>query len=304
MKKLLVTGTSGFLGWNVCREASKTYDVYGVYHSHTLEIENVKMVSLDICDHDAVVSMFKEIKPDSVIHCAAIPDPNACEKNPDLSYKVNVQASIDIAKACKEIGAALVFTSSDLVFDGEHSPYKETDPVGPISIYGRHKVEAENGMKQTYPQVTICRVPVMFGDSGPCSKSFIQPIIANLTSGKPVTLFSDEYRTTVSGRTAAQALLIGISHPGQTFHCGGKERISRYDFGLLLCKAIGVDIALVKPVLQKDIVSAAKRPRDVSFMSNKMFGLGYEPKRLVEQLEELECVRQFNSGKGSALYIP
>jgi dTDP-4-dehydrorhamnose reductase len=304
MKSLLVTGASGFLGWNVCRAAAAAgWKVTGAYRSHPLSINNVETIGLDLTDHGAVSRAVAPLRPDAVIHCAAEPNPNACEEKPALSRRINVEASIILAETCRRQGVQLVFTSTDLVFDGEHAPYGENDLPGPISVYGNQKVEAEQGMRQAHPGVTVCRVPVMFGDPGPCSKSFIQPLLKNLRQGVAIRLFSDEIRTTVSGKTAAQGLLLCIGKPGETFHLGGRQRISRYDFGLLLCRAIGAPESLCVPVLQKDAIatapSAAPRPRDVSLTSDKAFAMGYDPRPLPKQLSELDCIREYSRPRRS-----
>jgi dTDP-4-dehydrorhamnose reductase len=293
MKRLFVTGASGFLGWNVCRAAAAGagWNVHGAYLSHPLTIDAVTLIRLDLQDPLAVQGALEKIRPDAVVHCAAMPDPNICEQRPGDSYNVNVQASIALAAACGRKGISLVYTSTDLVFDGEHAPYRETDPQGPLSVYGRHKAVAEKGMREAYCGVTICRTPVMFGDPGPCSKSFIQPQIAALRQGKQVKYFCDEVRTPVSGKTAAQGLLMGIEHPGETLHLGGPQCISRYEFGLLLCAAIGAPASLAVPVPLTQNTAPAPRPRDVSLVSDKAFALGYAPKPLEEQLRELECIR-------------
>jgi dTDP-4-dehydrorhamnose reductase len=292
LKRLFVTGASGFLGWNVCRAAAAGagWNVHGAYLSHPLTIDAVVLIRLDLQDPLAIQGALEKIHPDAVVHCAAMPDPNICEQRPGDSYNVNVQASITLAAACGERGISLVYTSTDLVFDGEHAPYGETDPQGPLSVYGKHKAAAEKGMREAYPGVTVCRTPVMFGDPGPCSKSFIQPQIAALRQGNKVKYFSDEVRTPVSGATAAQGLLMGTGHPGETLHLGGPRRITRYEFGLLLCAAIGVPASLAVPVPLSQNTAPAPRPRDVSLVSEKAFVLGYAPRPLEEQLRELECI--------------
>jgi dTDP-4-dehydrorhamnose reductase len=292
MKTLFVTGASGFLGWNVCRAAvAAGWDVYGAYLSHPLSIDNAKTVQCDLVDGAAVERVLGELRPNAVIHCAAMPDPNVCELNPDDSYRVNVMASVGLARACAAGRIALVFTSTDLVFDGERAPYRETDAVGPVSTYGKHKVEAEKAMQQAHPAITICRVPVMFGDAGPCSKSFIQPQIVALRQGKQVKYFSDEFRTPVSGKTAASGLLLCIDKPGETFHLGGRQRVSRYEFGLLLCRALRADASLAVPTLLKEYKGPARRARDVSLTSDKAYAIGYDSKPLDEQLQELDCIK-------------
>ena len=212
--------------------------------------------------------------------------------HPVESHRINVQASVTLAAACRSQGTALAYVSTDLVFDGEHAPYAENDTQGPVNVYGQQKAEAERGMRTAFPGVTVCRVPVMFGDAGPCSKSFIQPQITALRRGEPVKYFSDEVRTPVSGATAAQGLLLCLDKPGETFHLGGRQRVSRYDFGLLLCAAIGARQSLAVAVSQNDITGPrAPRPRDVSLVSDKAYALGYSPALLDEQLAGLDCVK-------------
>jgi dTDP-4-dehydrorhamnose reductase len=291
MKKLIVTGASGFLGWNVCRAAQKTWEVFGIYHTRPITIANVKTLQADLADQKPLEIVFNDIRPDAVVHCAAYPDPNKCQTNPDASYRDNVQAAIIIASLCAKQGAQCVFTSSDLVFAGNNPPYDEESPVGPVNIYGQHKVAAERGMCKAYPDVTICRMPLMFGDAPAPAKSIIQPLIAAIVDKKEVTLFSDEYRTPVSGATAAKGLLLALERAPGLIHLGGREHVSRYEIGLLVAKVLDKDASLMAAALQKDNTMAAPRARDVSLSSEKAFDLGYDPGTLEEQLRELECVK-------------
>ena len=130
-----------------------------------------------------------------------------------------------------------VFTSTDLVFDGLNPPYKETDPVSPVNLYGEQKVMAERGILVRYPVAAICRMPLMFGVATPPATSFMQPFMQTLREGKELSLFTDEFRTPVSGKTAAQGLLLALAISG-IIHLGGKERVSRYDFGRLLIEVL------------------------------------------------------------------
>lgn len=291
MKKLLVTGASGFLGYNVCLAARGSCDVFGTFHSHPVSIDKVKTLRVDCADHDPLSIVFRDIRPDAVIHCAAYPDPNLCQQNPAGSYRNNVQASIAIASLCNQQGIPCVFTSSDLVFAGDKPPYDEQSPVGPVNTYGEHKVAAERGMADAYPDVTICRMPLMFGDALAPAKSIIQPIISAIVEKRELKLFTDEYRTPVSGSTAAQGLLLALEMSSGLLHLGGRERISRYDFGLLVAKALGKDASSIVPALQKDQTFPAPRAKDVSLVSEKAFDLGYNPKTLEEQVRALECVK-------------
>ncbi len=295
MPRLLVTGASGFLGWNVCREAvfQGNWEVYGAYFSHAFSIDGVKTVRIDVQDPEATRVALQTIQPSAVVHCAALPDPNACEKDPEKSHALNVDASVALAKICADMGIDCSFTSTDLVFDGEHAPYGETDALGPLNVYGVHKAEAEKAMRRVHPGVVICRMPLMFGDVGPWSKSFIQPLMQQMSEKKEIRLFTDEFRTPVSGRTASRGLLLTIGKTGETFHLGGAFRLSRFEMGTLLCEACGADVSLVKPALQKEFTAPAKRARDASLRSEKAFALGYAPLPVAGQLGELACVADF-----------
>ncbi len=284
MQKLLITGASGFLGWHLCELASKKWDVYGTYFSHSLEIPGSKLVKVDLTDFAELKRVFQEIQPSAVIHTAALSQPNYCQTHQEESRSINVTASLNIAGLCADNSIRCVFTSTDLVFDGVKGFYKETDSVNPVNIYGEHKVMAEVGMLECYPQAAICRMPLMFGDATPTATSFLQSFLKTLQEGKELKLFTDEFRTPVNGKTAAEGLLLALEKVQGIIHLGGKERISRYDFGALLVEIFAIPNAKITASQQKDVKMAAPRASDVSLDSSKAFELGYSPLSLREQL--------------------
>ena len=288
MKKLLVTGASGFLGWNLCQQARYNWQVYGTYYTHSVEIPGVNLIKIDLRDFHCLQKLFIDIQPNAVIHTAAASKPNYCQVHPQESYSINVTTSLNIARFCAEYNIPCVFTSTDLVFDGKNSPYRESDRVSPITYYGEQKVEAEQKMLEIYPQTTICRMPLMFGLPSPVANSFLQSFIVNLKTGKELNLFIDEFRTPASAITASQGLLLAIEKQIQgILHLGGKERISRYDFGLLLADILQLSPTSIKPSKQQDIVMTAPRSPDTSLDSNKAFNLGYQPLSLREELIDI-----------------
>ncbi len=287
MKKLLVTGASGFLGWHICQLAKPECEVYGTYCSQTLEIPNVRLIKLNLTNFQEIKRIFNDIKPDAVIHTAAQSSPNFCQLNPDETEAINVTASCNIAGLCADYSIPCVFTSTDLVFDGLNPPYKETDSVCPINYYGEQKVKAEEGMLLRYPQTAICRMPLMFGMATPTASSFIQPFIQILREGKELSLFTDEFRTPVSGTTAAKGLLLALDKVQGYIHLGGKERISRYEFGRLLVEVLQLPGTGLKVGKQADVKMAAPRPSDVSLDSSRAFALEYAPLSLQEELAAL-----------------
>lgn len=287
MKKLLLTGGSGFLGWNLCQLAKSKWDIYGTYFSHPESIPGVTLLKVDLTDFQAIKGLFQEIQPAAVIHTAAQSNPNVCQTQPQESYPINVTASCNLAGLCADYAIPCVFTSTDLVFDGLNPPYRETDPVSPICYYGEQKVMAEEGMLERYSQTAICRMPLMFGLAAPTATSFIQPFIKTLAGGKQLNLFTDEFRTPISGATAVQGLLLALAKVQGIIHLGGKERISRYDFGYLLAEVWQLPTTTIKACLQTDLKMAAPRPPDVSFDSSMAYELGYTPLSLRAELERI-----------------
>lgn len=290
MKKLLITGGNGFLGWNLCGVAKESWDVFGTVFSHNIDIPGCKKVPVNLTDYNSLKKMFIDIQPEAVIHTAAESQPNSCQTNPDESYRINVETSVNIASLCADSTIPFVFTSTDLVFDGLNPPYSEEDPVSPVSIYGEQKVNAEIEILKLYPEAAICRMPLMFGDPSPVSNSFLQPILSNLKDNNPITLFTDEYRTPANAYSTARGLLWALENISGIIHLGGKERISRYEFGIKVAEYCRFDKSLIKPILQKDIQMPAPRSPDVSLDSSKAFEMGYSPLPLIGEFRQLGCM--------------
>jgi dTDP-4-dehydrorhamnose reductase len=291
MKKLLVTGASGFLGAHICQQAKQTWNVGGTYYERAIANPDIALFKVDLTDFTALKQLFADFQPEAVIHTAAQSKPNFCQEHPDASYAINVTASLNIARLCSDRAIPCVFTSTDLVFDGLNPPYCESDRVSPISYYGEQKVLAERGMLECHPQTAICRMPLMFGAANGTASSFIQPFIKILKEGKELKLFTDEVRTPVSGSTAANGLLLALEKKVEgLLHLGGKESISRYQFGLLMAEVWQLPTENIKPCLQKDVPMSAPRSPNVSLNSDRAFALGYQPRSLQEQLQDLTII--------------
>ena len=100
MKRLLLTGASGFLGWNICQVARENWSIYGTYYSHPLSIRDLNLIKIDLGIYKDLKSLFKEVNPEAVIHTAVVPNPSFCEENKSLSYRINTEAAINIAGLC------------------------------------------------------------------------------------------------------------------------------------------------------------------------------------------------------------
>lgn len=290
MKKLLITGASGFLGWNIIQRAKSDWIIFGTFLSHPLNTSDCKLIKVDLTNFLDLKQLFNQTKPNAVIHAAAISDINFCQENRLVSHRINTDASINIAGLCSDRRIPCLFTSSDLIFDGINPPYSEDDEPSPVNVYGEQKAKAESGMKARYPETVICRMPLMFGDPGPVAKSFIQPLLKAIKSGIEINLFVDEFRTPVSGKNAAEGLMIALNKLPRVIHLGGMERISRYEFGNLLVKLFKIKNVKLNPIRQKDLNMPAPRPPDVSLNSSKAMTLGFQPNTIKKELEFLQKV--------------
>ncbi|UCG14275.1 MAG: NAD(P)-dependent oxidoreductase [Deltaproteobacteria bacterium] len=292
MKKLLITGVSGFLGWNIAKLTRGEWHVFGTVYSHPVRIPDVNAIRMDLTNYHELKQLFGDVRPDAVVHAAAASDPNFCQLNQAASFRINVEASVNISYLCADSTIPYVFTSTDLVFDGLKPPYRETDPVGPVSVYGEHKAQAEERILTSYPKAAVCRLALMFGLSGSGRKSFIQPMITAMEKGKELSLFVDEFRTPIGVRSAAKGLLLALNEVTGVIHLGGVDRISRYDFGKLMQRIFTFENAKITPCKQNDIRMAAPRPPDVSLDSSKAFALGVKPLSVAKELQHIRAELQ------------
>jgi dTDP-4-dehydrorhamnose reductase len=291
MARLLVTGASGFLGWNICLAARVDYSVYGAHFGNPVGVEGVESRRVDLHDSHRLERAFREVEPDAVIHAAAVSDPNQCEAEPEYSHAINVAATKKWAELCAETKIPFIFTSTDLVFDGTRAPYRESDRTAPVSRYGRQKAEAEQLVLEAHPGAAVCRMPLMFGDAPAHASSFLQPTIEALRKGETLRLFTDEYRNPVSGASAARGLLVVLEKGySGVLHLGGRDRVSRFEFGEMVCR-IMAGVGRIEAVKQADILMAAARPADVSLCSDRAYSLGYDPPPIEQQIRALSCLQ-------------
>lgn len=155
--RILVTGASGQLGYDVERELERR----GIEHLGTSSRE------LDITDRAAVEHLMQSYRPDAVIHCAAYTKVDLAEDEPERCWAVNADGTRNLAAACREIGAKMLYISTDYVFPGAgERSYETGDPTGPVNTYGRSKLAGELAVQSLLEKYFIVRISWVFGKNG------------------------------------------------------------------------------------------------------------------------------------------
>jgi len=269
--KVLLTGASSSPGFKTLIElVNKGYTVYAQYNTHPIETRhtNVEPIKLDLTQYDRVVETFNSIKPDVVIHMAALGNVDLCETDREQAWKVNVEATRLLAKLVSKHGAMMLYLSTDYVFDGERGIYSEEDVPDPVNFYGLTKFVAEEIVKSLVEKHIIVRSSAIFG-LGMGRKNFGKFLVEALSKGQKVKAIVDQWLSPTLNTLLAKAIMELLEKEIYgLFHIAG-ERVSRYDFAIKLAKRFGFNENLVEPAKMSDFKWIAKRPRDSSLDCSK-----------------------------------
>ncbi|RPI75562.1 MAG: NAD(P)-dependent oxidoreductase [Ignavibacteriales bacterium] len=288
--KILITGGGGLLGQYLNIELSRENDILSIYHRNPGNCLDYKSIFSDITDYNNLEKIFIDFLPDIVIHNAAVSNPQmASAINPKLVYEINVNATKKIAELCERYNSKLIYTSTDLVYAGYRgSMLKEDAKLIPITLYAETKLMGEVKIQETFDNYFILRVALLFGFGLNHSKNHFQEMYENFKSKRRVRLFYDQFRTPVSLKEAAAIInhLCNVNVKGEVINFGGKERVSRFELGELLCDAAGFDKSLIDKISMndfKDIPMAA----DVSMNTDKLQSYGIKLKSIAESIKEI-----------------
>ncbi|POB10339.1 NAD(P)-dependent oxidoreductase [Sulfobacillus sp. hq2] len=255
--KHVIIGASGQVGGYLFKElATRHESVVGTSWTHTAP----GLRSLNMEDEKAVIQLLDGEHPHVVWIPAALPDVDRCEREPDVSYRLNVQAPGRVAELAAQRGAKVVFFSTDYVFDGENGPYSEGDEVHPLQVYGRHKAEIENFLLSNVPRSVIIRPAWIYSqDANP--RNFVYRVVQQLKQGAVVKAVTDQWNTPTPsdglGKMAWQAVVddfVGV------LHVVGPERLSRYELTVRIARKFGFSAEQVEPVTTEAFHLEAQRP--------------------------------------------
>ena len=263
MKKLLITGASGFVGSRVVARWRNEYAVLAPSHAE-----------LDITDRESVNSYFMLHSPDVVVHLAALSNTGYCEQNPDASYRVNVEGAANIARAAALCRAKLVFFSSDQVYNGnlESGLLNEDVPVTPENVYGRHKLEAEERVLYFNPNTVVLRATWMYDkerEGMPSHANFVKNISNAIKERTPLIFPVREYRGITWIREVVEFLPRTFTLPSGLYnYCAENDR-NTYETACCYCEMLaGLQAGAL---LHPDYERYTEHERNISITTDKIF---------------------------------
>lgn len=288
MNRIIITGSSGYLGSHLCRIIDKDR-VFALYKNLKPCFENVDPIQIDLLNTEDLNLIFRDVRPDYVIHLAAIIPSQVINQDEKLVKETNVELTKHIASLCHTYNSYLIFTSSDLVYE-EGDDINENHPLNPLNLYAQTKLEAEKAILRYGKHFLILRVALMYGFSISKHKSFFDYSFIKLMNNQNVKAFYDQYRSSLFVEDAAKFLkkLIEIKLPdSDIMNFCGFEKISRYEMVLKTVETFGFDISLVL----KETCESFKEYRmakNLGLNPDKMKKLNFIPKTLTENLDYLK----------------
>jgi len=241
--RLLVLGAAGMLGSDVVA-AAREHEVIGVSRRET-----------DVLDVAALEHAVRANRPQAVVNCAAYTDVDGAEADEDGAMAVNAVGALNVAEAAAEVGATVVYPSTDYVFDGsKREPYVESDRVCPRSAYGRSKLEGELATA-TVPRHLIVRTAWLFGTHG---RNFVDTMLRAAERGA-LKVVDDQVGCPTYTRHLAGAILRMVESTTGIVHVAGSGQCSWYEFARAIFRGTRLDVDL-QPCTTADFPRPASRP--------------------------------------------
>lgn len=281
--RVLVTGAEGQLGFDIC---------------HLLEMQGidnwgVDVRNFDLRDEEAVRQAVATYKPTHVVHCGAYTAVDQAEREPDLCMSVNGDGTANVAQACRDAGAEMMYFSTDYVFDGfsKKTPWDVYDPADPQCVYGVSKYRGEYAVRETLEKYYVVRISWVFGRHG---HNFVRTMLNLADKRRELTVVCDQYGAPTYTKDLAALVprMLGSGAYG-TYHAPNEGMTSWYDYAKEIMRASGRAVKVI-PVLSSEYVAAATRPLNsrLSTEALREAGFGVLPHyhdALVRYLKEI-CV--------------
>ena len=294
-KPVLITGSNGLLGQKLVKRCLKQHVPFvavskGPNRNPACPDEFYQAV--DLTSKEEVEKVVFATNPLAIIHTAAMTNVDQCESEPEACQLINVDAPRFLFEAAQQINAHFQLLSTDFVFDGENGPYRETDEIGPLSVYARSKADAEAVLVQSnYTNWSVVRTIIVYGTGANLSRSnMILWALDALPSGQQMRLVDDQFRAPTWADDLAYACM-EIVLRGKTgfFHIAGPRTLSVVEIVHEVASVLKIDQPNIETISSSTLNQAAKRPPKTGFILDKALAeLDYRPKTIAETIPLLQ----------------
>ena len=270
MTRILVTGASGLLGLNLCLMKWETHSIIGVDRGK-LHGTPFELFHADLTRPETVSSLIETLRPDAIIHTAALANLEACEANPPLARRLNADVPGEIAIECARHNIRLIHISTDAVFDGTlDRVYTESDQPSPPGVYSQTKLAGEHNVLSANSQAIVARVN-FFGWSLSGTRSLSEFFFNKLSSGEQCNGFTDVFFCPLFVDDLAKTLVLMLDNGlAGLYHVVGSEALSKYDFGQRIVRQFGFNPELVIPISVEESGLKARRSHNLRLSIHKL----------------------------------
>jgi dTDP-4-dehydrorhamnose reductase len=282
--KVLLTGATGFLGSMLINNLQHQYDFIGLSSKQ-----------LDLSKPSLVADYLQQFDFDLCLHFAALTQTAQCEQEPELTHRVNVESTIEIAKVCHQRGKRMVFLSTEQVFNAQSgAPFTETDQPKSSTIYGQQKIEAENYIINNLDDYVILRLTWQMGLGSPGIKespNLIRQVLNTMIKQQPTMFTLHEIR----GFTYAYHLvkdfpLLLTVKPG-IYHFASQNTLNTYECAVAIAKKLGLNPEAIEQLILPNLTRYQDAPRDYRLSNDKARSFGFSPNNSIEDIEQ--CLKDF-----------
>lgn len=299
VKKVLITGSNGLLGQKLIdlyldQPNKELYAVGRGPNRHPVK-SGYTYFDLDLSQTQELTRMLNQVKPDTLIHAAAMTQVDDCENNPELCYQMNVEVTQSLASYCAQQEAHCILVSTDFIFDGTADLYTEEALPNPLSVYGKSKMEAENKVQQSGADYSILRTVLVYGVVADMSRSNIVLWAKNaLENNQPIQVVNDQWRMpTLAEDLAMGCFLAENKQEFGIFNISGKDLLRIDNLVSEVARFWNLNEELISTTDSQSLNQAAQRPPRTCFdLTKSRTVLGYEPRSFVEGLHIVQSQLQ------------
>ena len=283
MTTILITGGSGQLGVSLKKIFHSKYEIIWA----TRDIKSTgSNIYLDVTNSILFKEVLNTTNPDLIINLAALTNVDLCERNPGLSYSVNLGG---IENLINLFNGPIVHLSTDYVFDGESGPYSEGDPTNPLNVYGASKLASEKVLLEHAENSLVIRTNVLYDYYSSTSASFLNWVVNYLSKRIEINVVDDQWNNPTWTSSLAvvieRAVDLGLSG---LVHWGDNDWVSRYEFANKIADVFSLKKSLVKPISTSELNQDAKRPLKGGLKTNYAQSvLNLEPPTIEECLKNI-----------------